>query len=96
MTLVRAILTYRSPQPKHIQNLMNAIFNTVSEHTLYIANPDTTLILHSSDVAKSMHILEPMTRQKLDKALLYKIQKDILGDYRLYSQEPATVRSLPK
>lgn len=79
MTLIRAVLTYRNPEPRHMRNLMNAIFNAVSEHNIYIASPDTRLILHSSDVPLSMKILGPMTGQKVDQALIYKIQKELFG-----------------
>jgi hypothetical protein len=65
---------------------MNAIFNAVSEHSIYIANPDTNLIIHSSDVPRSMRVLGPMTCQKVDRALLYQIQKDIIGDNQSYNQ----------
>lgn len=70
-----------------MRNLMNAIFNAVSEHSIYIANPDTNLMLHSSDVPKTMRILEPMTCNKVDQALLYQIQKDIMKDQRFCSQD---------
>lgn len=87
MTLIRAVLTYRSPAPCHMRNLMNAIFNAVSDHSIYIASPDTNLMLHSSDVPKSMRILEQMTCNKVDQALLYQIQKDIMKDQKLISHD---------
>jgi len=93
MTLIRAILTYRSPDPRHMRNLMNAIFNAVSDHSIYIANPDTNLILHSTDVVKTMRILEPMTCHKVDQELLYQIQKDIMKEQKLITHDKRGIDS---
>ena len=72
--LVRAILTYRNPQPKHLISLSNAIFSAVTEHQLYIAGPDTDLILYSSDRVTSLNIIKPLSIHPYTKELLEKIQ----------------------
>lgn len=77
MTLVRAIITYLNPSSKQLIMLSNAIANTPTDHTLYIANPSTELVIYSASVPRSLTVLSALASKPITSEVIDKIRRDI-------------------
>ena len=95
MTLIRAILTYRDPQPYQLLSLSNALSNCVSEHNLYVAHPPKDLILYSTEHTTSQNILKRLSEHPISSQLLKEIQRDLYNIEFCHTQQ-ASITGYPR
>ena len=77
MTLVRAIITFTNPTPKQLIVLTNAIFNSPSDHQLYVANSLNQLVIYSTEIPRSVKVLSNLSEKPITPELIEKIRDDI-------------------
>ena len=75
--MLRAILTFRAPQPQELRYLNSLLIRSksIENQQLYIAEPDTKLLFASSEPAHNSAAVQLLIQKPWSSEILNEIQK---------------------